>query len=225
MRKPKVFLFDEPLSNLDARLRVDMRAELKRLHRALETTTIYVTHDQEEAMPLGDRIVVIDDGLVQQCGGPLEVYDQPANRFVAGFVGTPPMNFMDGRLVSADGGLYFDDREVRLRLPDDRAEALRGRAGQDAVMGVRPEAMGLQAEGRFAGTGNVLRVEAIVVEPPGEKMDVCAATERHPHLVARVDAQRGIAVGSRIELHLDMRKVHVFEPGERGGNLAAPGES
>ncbi len=115
VRQPKAFLFDEPLSNLDAKLRVEMRAELKRLHQRLKTTTIYVTHDQEEAMTLGDRIVVMKDGFVQQCGSPLEIYERPVNRFVAGFVGTPPMNFLKGRLVAENGGIVFDEGSIQFR--------------------------------------------------------------------------------------------------------------
>jgi len=110
VRDPKAFLFDEPLSNLDAKLRVETRAELKGLHRRLQTTTVYVTHDQEEAMTLGDRIVVMYEGVVHQCDPPLEVYERPVNRFVAGFVGTPPMNFLDGRLAGSDGRRHADLR-------------------------------------------------------------------------------------------------------------------
>ena len=109
MREPQCFLFDEPLSNLDAKLRVEMRAEIKRLHLALGSTTVYVTHDQEEAMTLGDRIVVMKDGVVQQCASALDIYHHPANRFVAGFLGTPPMNFFEGRLVDEGGRLWFDE--------------------------------------------------------------------------------------------------------------------
>jgi len=222
VRQPKAFLFDEPLSNLDAKLRVEMRAELKRLHRQLRTTTIYVTHDQEEAMTLGDRIVVMKDGVVHQCGGPLEVYDAPANRFVAGFVGTPPMNFLDGRLEADGGGAFFRAEACRIRLGDEQAGRLKAREGEDAVLGVRPEAMALTAHGRFAGPDNVLPAQIVVVEPLGEKMDLYVATERHPHLVARVDAQRGLEAGQKIDLYLDTRKLHVFEPGEHGANLSLP---
>jgi multiple sugar transport system ATP-binding protein len=218
VRQPKAFLFDEPLSNLDAKLRVETRAELKRLHRQLQTTTIYVTHDQEEAMTLGDRIVVMKDGLVQQCGPPLEVYDTPANRFVAGFVGTPPMNFFDGSLVG-DHGVHFDEGSVRIRLTDAQTDRLDGRVGQQVVLGVRPEAMALAPEGRFAGDGNVLSVQLSVVEPLGEKMDLYATTPRNPHVVARVDARRDIQPGQSLHLYLDLEKVHVFEPGETGSNL------
>jgi len=220
VRKPKAFLFDEPLSNLDAKLRVEMRAELKRLHRTLQTTTIYVTHDQEEAMTLGDRIVVMKDGLVQQCGAPLEVYDSPANRFVAGFVGTPPMNFFDGQLAQDGDRMVFDEGTVRIHLTAEQSGKLSGRVDRPAVLGVRPEAMSLVPEGRFAGTGNVLPVQIGVIEPLGEKMDIYAATPKHPHIVARVDARRDIEAGQNVELHLDMHKAHIFEPGETGATLA-----
>ena len=220
VRHPACFLFDEPLSNLDAKLRVAMRAELKRLHRTLRTTTIYVTHDQEEAMTLGDRIVVMRDGLVHQVGTPLEVYDRPANRFVAGFVGTPPMNFLNGRLVTDSGNVFFDEGTCRIRLPQDKAEAVAGWAGKDVVLGVRPEAMSLTGEGRFAGEGNVLPVKVGVVEPLGEKMDIFTSTASHPHIVARVDARRDLTDGQMAKLHLDTRRIHVFEPGETGPNIS-----
>ena len=221
VRQPQAFLFDEPLSNLDAKLRVEMRAELKRLHRQLQTTTIYVTHDQEEAMTLGDRIVVMKDGVVHQCGSPLEVYERPINRFVAGFVGTPPMNFIEGKLAQAEGGLFFDEGTFRLRLSPDQARPLTGRGGPALVLGIRPEAMALAGEGRFAGADNVLPAQIGVIEPLGEKMDLYLSTANHPHLVARVDAERGWSAGQNVQLHLDMRKVHVFEPGDAGANLTA----
>ncbi len=141
VRQPKSFLFDEPLSNLDAKLRVEMRAELKRLHQRLQTTTIYVTHDQEEAMTLGDRIVVMKDGLIQQCGTPLEVYSRPARRFVGGFVGTPPMNFLNGRLSARDGRVFFDIDGCGLALTEEHARNLAQWVGKEAVLGVRPEAV------------------------------------------------------------------------------------
>ena len=220
VRQPKAFLLDEPLSNLDAKLRVEMRAELKRLQRSLNTTTVYVTHDQEEAMTLGDRIVVMKDGLIQQVGDPLGVYDSPVNRFVAGFVGTPPMNFLDGSIVLENGRLYFDEGTCRIRLPDRHASALTRHLRKQVVLGIRPEAMSMDGLGRFAGHENVLPVRIGVVEPLGEKMDVCAATDRHPHVVARVNAQHGLEAGRQIHLHLDMQKAHVFEPGETGTNLS-----
>jgi multiple sugar transport system ATP-binding protein len=220
VRQPEAFLFDEPLSNLDAKLRVEMRAELKRLHRKLRTTTIYVTHDQEEAMTLGDRIVVMRDGLVHQCGAPLEVYDSPANRFVAGFVGTPPMNFFNGRVLAENGATFFDEGTARLRLPQNKVASLADRIGDEIVLGVRPEAMALHPEGRFAGQDNTLPVQVSVVEPLGEKMDLYAGTTQHAHIVARVDAERDVTGGHGATLHLDLDKVHIFEPGDAGANLS-----
>ncbi len=221
VRQPKAFLFDEPLSNLDAKLRVEMRAELKRLHRQLATTTIYVTHDQEEAMTLGDRIVVMKDGIVQQCDGPLAVYNSPVNRFVASFVGTPPMNFLSGRLVGENGALYFDEGTVRLRLTAAHAQKVASAVGGEVVLGVRPEAMSTHPEGRFAGTDNVLPVQIVVQEPLGEKIDLHTATAKHPHIVARVDADLALHPGLKLKLHLDMAKVHVFALGEMGANLSS----
>jgi multiple sugar transport system ATP-binding protein len=221
VRQPKAFLFDEPLSNLDAKLRVEMRAELKRLHRRLSTTTIYVTHDQEEAMTLGDRVVVMKDGLVQQCGGPLEVYDRPTNRFVAGFVGTPPMNFLEGKLAARDGQVVFDEGSAALRLAPEHASMLGDWVGRDVVLGVRPESLATAPEGRFSGGENALPVSVSVVEPLGQNMDLHVATPQHPYLVARVQAQRDLEAGQNIELYVDMAKTHVFEPGEDGRNLTA----
>ena len=136
------------------------------------------------------------------------------------------MNFFDGRLVSDNGGLYFDEGGIRVRLLDEHAKRLASRADKQAVLGVRPEAMGLTGQGRFAGNGNVLPVKLAVVEPLGEKMDLCAATQSCPHLVARVDARGDVSAGQDLDLHLDMRKIHVFEPGPDGTNLlASPAEA
>jgi len=222
VREPKAFLFDEPLSNLDAKLRVEMRAELKRLHHQLQTTTIYVTHDQEEAMTLGDRIVVMEDGLVQQRGAPLEVYDRPANRFVAGFVGTPPMNFLDGTLVGDNGSVLFDEGSFRIRLSGEQARSVAEWIGKEVVLGVRPEAMGMDGSGRFGGADNAMAVTVDVVEPLGEKMDLYVSTANTGHIVARVDARTDVAARQRVKLHLDLSKVHVFAPGRNGANLTIP---
>src|SRR6185312_6114311 len=135
VRNPRVFLFDEPLSNLDAALRVQMRVELKRLHDRLETTAIYVTHDQVEAMTLGDRVVVMKDGVVQQQGAPLTVYAKPRNRFVAGFIGSPAMNFVPATVAAADGGLWFESPGLRLKVPPAKTDALRRYSGQRVVLG------------------------------------------------------------------------------------------
>src|SRR5882762_7535682 len=139
VRHPKVFLFDEPLSNLDAKLRVQMRVELKKLHLRLGTTAIYVTHDQVEAMTLGDRVVVMKDGVVRQVGEPLELYNQPANKFVAGFIGSPAMNFAAVTVTEANGSLIAENSGLRIKLPDETAQRLRGHIGHEVTLGVRPE--------------------------------------------------------------------------------------
>src|SRR3984957_9047131 len=139
VRHPQVFLFDEPLSNLDAKLRVQMRVELKKLHSRLNTTAIYVTHDQVEAMTLGDRVVVMRGGLVQQVGEPLELYNSPINRFVAGFLGSPAMNFSPVRVRGADGALRADHRGFAIDVPAEAGPRLRAYADRDVILGVRPE--------------------------------------------------------------------------------------
>ena len=220
VRQPAVFLVDEPLSNLDAKLRVEMRAELKSLHQRLATTIIYVTHDQEEAMTLGDRIVVMEDGIIQQVGAPLEVYDAPTNRFIAGFVGTPPMNFFEGKLIGENGELVFDEGGFKLGVPKEKADKLSGYVNKDIVLGVRPEAMGLRNEGRFKGENNMLPALVSVIEPLGEKMDLHASAGKLEHIVARVDAERSVTVGQSVDLYLDNTKIHIFEIGENGKNLS-----
>ena len=219
VRRPAVQLLDEPLSDLDAALRLEMRAELKRLHAATGTTTLHVTHDQEEAMTLGDRLAVMTDGAIRQTGSPLEVYHRPADRRVAGLLGSPPMNFFEGRLRGEEGVVVFDGGSWRLCLPAERAAAPVEWVGRPVVLGVRPEAMSLRATGPLAGGGNVLRAVVSVVEPLGEKMDVVAATGDGGRIVARVAAEAGVGVGEEVSLHVDLQKVHLFEPGGDGRAL------
>src|SRR5512139_1892337 len=138
VRKPAVFLFDEPLSNLDAKLRVQMRAELSKLHDRLQTTMIYVTHDQVEAMTMGTKIVVMKDGIIQQVGAPLEVYNYPVNLFVAGFIGSPVMNFFSSRLISKEGRLFIDAESFQLPIPEKKVPYYRSKVGADVVFGMRP---------------------------------------------------------------------------------------
>jgi len=222
VREPKAFLFDEPLSNLDAKLRIEMRAELKRLHRRVKTTTIYVTHDQEEAMTLGDRVVVMKDGVIYQVGTPFEVYEYPANRFVAGFVGTPPMNFLEGRLVRDGGKLLFDEGDNRLTLCDAHQQRLASFVDQPLIMGVRPEML---SPTKDAQPGTTLGVAVDVVEPLGERMDVFVSTKRHGHIVCRVDARLPVKEGEHATFAVDTERIHFFEPGDEGRNvsLAQPG--
>jgi multiple sugar transport system ATP-binding protein len=216
VRKPKAFLFDEPLSNLDAKLRIGMRAELKRLHRQVQTTTIYVTHDQEEAMTLGDRVVVMKDGLIHQCATPYDVYEHPANHFVAGFVGTPPMNFFEGRLLKDGGRLIFDEGDNRLLVAPQHQALLEPHAGQPVTLGARPEMLAPAAD---APAGTHLSVQVGVVEPLGDRMDVYCSTPRHQHIVCRVDARQRVAEGSALRMQVDMTRVHYFAPGDNGRNL------
>jgi multiple sugar transport system ATP-binding protein len=212
VRKPAVYLFDEPLSNLDARLRVEMRAELKRLHATLKTTTLYVTHDQEEAMTLGDRIVVMSDGKVQQCGAPLDIFERPKNRFVAGFLGTPPMNFVTGAL---EPGSIFEGGGLSLPFPGDTGLRLRPSVGSDVVLGVRPEHISIAP--KDAGRAMTARVD--LVEPLGSAVDVYLTTEKGARLVARVNAQSAAAPGDTVELAIDAARSHLFATGPYGANL------
>jgi multiple sugar transport system ATP-binding protein len=218
VRQPQVFLFDEPLSNLDAKLRVEMRAELKRLHHRLRTTVIYVTHDQAEAMTLGDRVVVISDGRIQQVAPPLEIYDYPVNRFVAGFLGTPAMNFMPGRVVQRDGAVYFEVAAARVRLPRELGERVAECVGRPVTLGVRPEDIGYAAAGKFAGTQNVLPAAVRVVEPLGSEQIVHLAGPGDVAMVCKLDAHVRVAVDQRMDVHLDMARVHVFDD-QTGSNV------
>jgi multiple sugar transport system ATP-binding protein len=224
VREPKAFLFDEPLSNLDAKLRVEMRAELKRLHRRLRTTTIYVTHDQEEAMTLGDRIVVMRDGVVQQVADPLTIYEKPVNRFVAGFIGTPPMNFLTGKIFFADGHVYFDEGGCRIPLSDKHASRLAAYDHRDVVLGVRPENLSFRANETWADEGHALPARVFVVEPLGERMDVHVTTKAHDKIVCRVDAHTHLREGQEMPLYVDVDRVHVFEPGDTGMNVTLLGD-
>ena len=215
VRKPRVFLFDEPLSNLDAKLRVTTRAELKKLQQDLKTTTIYVTHDQEEAMTLGDRVVVMHGGEIHQSGSPLEVYRHPVNRFVAGFVGMPPMNFIEGQLEGAGAALAFAAQELNASLGDDRFEAARESGGQSVVMGVRPEGISVAppADG-IALTANG-RVD--VVEILGPTMDLFVTLAGGQRLVCRVPT-KNTQPGEQVTMHIAPDDIHLFEPNRTRGD-------
>ncbi|HVY26425.1 MAG TPA: sn-glycerol-3-phosphate ABC transporter ATP-binding protein UgpC [Polyangiaceae bacterium] len=219
VREPKCFLFDEPLSNLDAKLRVEMRAELKQLHLSLNATTIYVTHDQEEAMTLGDRLVVMHQGIVQQCASALEIYHQPKNRYVAGFLGSPPMNFFPGRLLEQQGKLYFDEGTGKLEVPASARERLARHIGKEVVLGVRPEALATENQARFGSAENSLAMGVTLVQPLGDRLSVQLATERGHKAVALLDARATTRVGERLRVHFDMNRAHFFEPGETGPSL------
>ena len=219
VRDPKCFLFDEPLSNLDAKLRVEMRAEIKQLTMSLNATTVYVTHDQEEAMTLGDRVVVMKDGITQQVGSALEIYDHPVNRFVASFLGSPPMNFFTGTLIERAGRLAFDEGSGQLPLADWASSELRPRVGQRVVLGVRPEAMSDKSHARFKTEDNQLSMQVTLVQPLGHKMDVYLSTQTHPRSVAQIDSSATLRPGEHLPIYVDMSRVHFFESGETGRTL------
>ena len=206
VRDPKVFLFDEPLSNLDAKLRVQMRTEIKELHQNLKTTTVYVTHDQIEAMTMADRIVIMNEGLVEQIGAPLEVYDSPSNRFVAGFIGSPAMNFLEGTVRN---GSVETQAGVTLPLPESRGSE----SGRQVVYGVRPEHLVLGSE------GSGIPVEVSVVEPTGSETLVVGRTGGDEvHAVFR--ERHAFNPGQHIHLMPDLAHVHLFAP-ESGARLQA----
>jgi multiple sugar transport system ATP-binding protein len=210
VRKPKLFLFDEPLSNLDAKLRVAMRAEISKLHRRLGATIVYVTHDQVEAMTMADRIFIMNRGVLQQSGSPMEVYARPANRFVAGFIGSPAMNFIDGRLAEANGALVVDAGSIRVRLPESFGPPLRGYVGKEIVFGVRPEDIAPRAAPAEAGNG--LSTRADVVETLGAEIFAYLTCGEHS-IVARMKAPEApLHVGDALEVEIDMAKTHLFDP-------------
>ena len=211
VRQPKVFLFDEPLSNLDANLRVQMRTEISRLHHQLQTTMIYVTHDQIEAMSMGDRIVVLRDGIVQQVDTPLNIYHHPANKFVAGFIGSPTMNFFQGSFAG-DGARTFRQggTEFSIALPREQAQRVAPLAGKELIMGVRPEHMFVQKPSGATAMAP-FRAKIEVVEPVGNEIFVYFTTGAGGTYVARIAADNPPAVGSTQELFCDISKVHFFD--------------
>ena len=230
VREPAAFLFDEPLSNLDAKLRVTTRAELKRLHRRLETTTIYVTHDQEEAMTLGDRIVVMKDGRIQQADAPLQTYTHPVNRFVAGFIGMPPMNFFEGAIKRVNGDLLFEQGTLsagELNLPGNGfhlpvpalfRDRLTPYIGRHVTLGIRPEHFYTQPVAAPQDHCPI-PVTVTVVEPLGSDMDVYVQTALQENVVARVQANADLKADSAVTLYADLRRVHFFGAGDAGQNL------
>jgi len=206
VRKPKVFLFDEPLSNLDAKLRVQMRAEISSLHSRLQATMIYVTHDQTEAMTMGDRIVVMRSGIIQQIGTPLKLYNSPVNRFVAGFIGSPPMNIAPAELSQQDGKIVAREEGMTVVIPKSREEVLRPYIGRKVLMGVRSE--DLKFTGK-AGESN-LNAEIIVVEPLGNETHLYLET-KESQLIARISSEHEFQVGERANFAPDVEKMQFFD--------------
>jgi multiple sugar transport system ATP-binding protein len=214
VRNPRVFLFDEPLSNLDAKLRAQTRVELLKLHRQLAATSVYVTHDQIEAMTMGDRIVIMLDGSVQQVGAPMEIYQQPANRFVAGFIGTPPMNFLPVRLESE--GTRFSVRGPGFQIPLSAKKAARAErfTGREILLGIRPENLLLRPA---APDCDPLRAKIEIVEAIGSDIYL-HFTYAGTAMTARVEATADIKLGEVVALYPDPDRIHLFDPNS-GGNL------
>ena len=210
VREPKVFLFDEPLSNLDAKLRVAMRAEISKLHQRLQTTFIYVTHDQTEAMTMATRIAVINRGVLQQLDTPQNLYDKPNNLFVAGFIGSPSMNFFRGRLRSNGGRLAVDAGDFVVPVPAHRAKPLEGHAGRDVIFGIRPENIhdvdfvppGINAE--------KVAVKVDVTELMGNEIFLYLVSGKNT-FVARVDPRSKLRVGQQASVMFDMDSFHIFD--------------
>jgi multiple sugar transport system ATP-binding protein len=211
VREPKVFLMDEPLSNLDAKLRVQTRAELIKLHRRLGITTIYVTHDQTEAMTMGDRIAVLNDGKMQQVDRPLALYNHPANMFVAGFIGSPAMNFVQSRLETKNGRVCVSTETLQLPLPDSHAAAVRNRAGQTLIFGVRPEDIYDRGLNPVVASPGEARLTVDVTEPMGATVYAYLAAGRDS-LIADLDAETQARDGDPLDVVFDMSKTHLFDP-------------
>ena len=208
VRHPQVFLFDEPLSNLDAKLRVQMRVELKRLHERLETTAIYVTHDQVEAMTLGSRVVVMKDGWVQQVGEPMEIYSRPQTKFVAGFIGSPAMNFIPATITEQSGTLYAEASGVKVKVPADRVARLAAYKGQSVALGIRPEDLRLSPTNEMSDQAFDAVVD--VVEPLGAEilLDVTVAGQS---VVARVDPNIKARPHDKIRMAFLPERTHFFD--------------
>jgi multiple sugar transport system ATP-binding protein len=221
VRNPAVFLFDEPLSNLDARLRAQMRIELKELRTRVATTSIYVTHDQVEAMTLGDRIVVMKDGVVQQTGTPLQLYRTPANRFVASFLGSPAMNFVTVTVSQKGGGLALTGFGIDIAVPDAMAARLAGHVGQSVVMGLRPEHIVLGDD----GGGAVIRLDGRIVltEQLGAQQLVELRVGEHDVMAAGVDPDLNVKSGESGRFFISLERVHIFAPGENGAVVWSAG--
>ncbi len=216
VRKPAVFLFDEPLSNLDAKLRVQMRAEIKKLQQRLRTTTLYVTHDQVKAMTMGSRIAVMRSGRIQQIGAPLEIYRSPANLFVAQFIGAPPMNFLSGRVEERARAVVTDS--FSLPLPQWLHKALAGGGGRKVVVGIRPENVH-PAEVVSPGDRPTLVLEVEVVEPLGDEVVVHGRVGANT-IVCKLGPQRVPLVGEKLPITFDLERLHFFDP-ETERSLAA----
>ncbi len=213
VRKPKVFLLDEPLSNLDAKLRASMRTELTKLHQNVGTTFIYVTHDQVEAMTMATRIVVMKDGLIQQVDTPQNLYDYPVNIFVAGFIGTPQMNFINGKLEKKGEDVYFNFEDLSLKLPAEKANNpdLKDYIGQEVVAGLRPEAIHDDPMNLSTHEDSKLKAYVDVTELMGAEIYLYLNVGEETRLIARVSSRSKSRAGETIDVAFDMSRIHIFD--------------
>ena len=208
VRKPKVFLFDEPLSNLDAKLRVQMRTEISKLHKQLGATMIYVTHDQTEAMTMGDRIVIMKDGLINQVDTPLNLYNKPVNQFVAGFIGSPSMNFLSGTISEKDG-LKFTSKnsEFKFNLSSEQKDYLKDYIGQEITIGIRPEDISVESS-----ADKSIELDSVLdlIEPMGNETFIYFEIEK-VQFIARVKPLRDLKAGGKVKLYIDPNRVYLFD--------------
>jgi multiple sugar transport system ATP-binding protein len=210
VREPEVFLFDEPLSNLDAKLRVTMRAEITKLQHKLETTMIYVTHDQVEAMTMGDRIVIMKDGYIMQVGSPLELYNFPDNEFVAGFIGSPAMNFFPAKLVQADGGLAVDTGTFQVRIPKEYHDVYGSYKDKDVTFGIRPEDIADALPEDTKGQWEKFNAVVEGIEPLGAEI-ILEMVSGQQSFTARVAPDSKSRLNGEAEVYFNMRKIHLFD--------------
>ena len=210
VREPEVFLFDEPLSNLDAKLRVTMRAEVTKLQHQLETTMIYVTHDQVEAMTMGDRIVIMKDGYIMQVGTPLEVYDSPDSKFVAGFIGSPAMNFFHAKLVQADDGLVVDTGSFQVKVPKEYHDVYGSYKDKDVTFGMRPEDIADDLPEDSRGQWEKLKAVVRLIEPLGAEI-ILEMGSGQQRFVARVDPHSKSRLDEEAQVYFNMRKMQLFD--------------
>jgi multiple sugar transport system ATP-binding protein len=207
VRKPKVFLFDEPLSNLDAKLRVQMRTEISKLHTKLGATMIYVTHDQTEAMTMGDRIVIMNEGLINQIDSPLDIYTKPVNKFVAGFIGSPAMNFIDGKIIDNSGLKFISDRnDLEMRISGN--SKIQNYIGADICLGIRPENVYSKITDEISGTKANVKLE--VIEPMGNEILIYFQLAGK-QCIGRVSPEFKGEAGDSVDVYLDNNKIHFFD--------------
>jgi len=211
VRKPEVFLFDEPLSNLDAKLRTQMRTEIKRLHTRLGATMIYVTHDQTEAMTMGDRIVVMKDGIIQQVAEPLTLYNEPVNKFTAGFIGMPQMNFFNGRIETSNGKFLFSsDDGIKIEFNESYRDKLKERLNQKIILGLRPEDIGSLSAKQNKENPSIEGV-IDVIEPLGSEIYLYLTCGTH-EVISRIESSENFySIGDKVKLAVSINKAHLFD--------------